>query len=63
MSPYAVMAGTLTGLLSSLAARFLPGFGFQPIKPTRITPVYFPAWFIDAEAQVEVSYRDTQVEY
>lgn len=39
----------------SLGARFLSGLGFEPFTPDRITPVYFPAWIIDAELQAKVT--------
>jgi len=39
-------------ILGSLGARVLGlGFGFTPIQPTRIQPVYIPAWFVDAELE------------
>lgn len=50
-----------TDFIGSLGARILPGFGFKPFQPLRITPVYFPAWIVDAEVQAEVSYKDVQV--
>jgi hypothetical protein len=63
MGPHASALFMFKGIFRSLAARFLPGFGFQPLEPTRIVPVYFPAWIIDAEVEVEFSYgnHDTQV--
>lgn len=48
-------------LIGSLAARYLPGLGFEPIRPTRIVPVYFPAWVVDGELQTSITYNDTQV--
>jgi hypothetical protein len=39
-------------ILGSLGARlFGLGWGFTPIQPTRIQPVYFPAWIIDTELE------------
>lgn len=58
MGPYASACFFFRGIFGSLAARFLPGFGFQPLQPMRIIPVYFPAWIIDAEIEVEFSYGD-----
>lgn len=40
----------------SLGARFLPGFGFEPFRPTEIKPIYFPAWLIDAEVEADISF-------
>ncbi|KAF8656829.1 hypothetical protein AX16_002377 [Volvariella volvacea WC 439] len=54
LGPFASVTCMFNGLLGSLGARFLPGFGFEPLKPVRITPVYFPAWIIDAEVQASV---------
>jgi hypothetical protein len=61
MGPHASLLTVFKGIFGSLGARFLPGFGFQPLQPTRIQPVYFPAWIIDAELEVEISYGSTQV--
>lgn len=47
--------------LGSIAARLLPGFGFEPIRPAQIVPVYFPAWVFDAELQASITYNDIQV--
>ncbi|TFK72903.1 hypothetical protein BDN72DRAFT_791692 [Pluteus cervinus] len=55
MGPYASMVSMFTEIIGSLGARYLPGLGFEPFKPTRITPVYFPAWIIDAEVQANVT--------
>ncbi|CAL1716729.1 unnamed protein product [Somion occarium] len=41
-------------IASSLAARFLPGFGFKPIQPARTIAVYLPTWIIDAELDAKV---------
>ncbi|KAF9468108.1 hypothetical protein BDZ94DRAFT_1247203 [Collybia nuda] len=60
LAPYASTLCVFKNFLGSLGARYLPGFGFEPIRPLRITPVYFPAWVVDAEVQVDVSYNDTQ---
>ncbi|KAF8638265.1 hypothetical protein AX17_002287 [Amanita inopinata Kibby_2008] len=61
MAPYASLLLVGKQLIGSLAARFLPGLGFEPLKPTRIAPVYFPAWIVDAELQASVSYGNEQV--
>ena len=63
LAPHASALFMFKGFFRSLAARFLPGLGYQPLQPTRIIPVYFPAWIIDAELEVEFSYdnRATQV--
>ncbi|PFH52962.1 hypothetical protein AMATHDRAFT_45869 [Amanita thiersii Skay4041] len=60
IAPFASPFFMFNKFLGSLGARYLPGFGFEPLRPTRITPVYFPAWIIDAEVQASVSYGDTQ---
>ena len=63
MAPHASALFMFKGFFRSLAARFLPALGYHPLQPTRIIPVYFPAWIIDAEMEVEFSYgnHDTQV--
>ena len=39
-------------VLGSLGARFFgQDAGFTPIQPRRIQPIYFPAWFVDAELE------------
>jgi hypothetical protein len=53
--PYASAACMFKDIVGSLGARFLPGFGFNPIRPIRIEPVYFPAWIIDGEVEAMVS--------
>lgn len=63
LAPYASALCLFKDLLGSLGARLLPGFGFKPVQPLRITPVYFPAWIVDAEVQVDVSYKDVQVSH
>ncbi|KAF5381989.1 hypothetical protein D9615_004327 [Tricholomella constricta] len=60
MAPHASMVCLGKELLGSIGARFLPGFGFEPLRPVRITPVYFPGWIIDAEVSAEVSYENVQ---
>ncbi|RDB26000.1 hypothetical protein Hypma_006535 [Hypsizygus marmoreus] len=60
MAPFASMACLFKQFVGSIGARYLPGFGFKPITPSQIIPVYFPAWTIDAEMQVEFAYGDTQ---
>lgn len=62
MAPRASLSIVLNGIFRSFAARFFPNLGFQPVLPTQIVPVYFPAWIIDAEIEVQFSYRnhDTQ---
>ena len=43
-----------------LAAVF-PMLGFEPPKPHRLTPVWFPGWVIDAEVQGVANIRDREV--
>ncbi|KAF9450360.1 hypothetical protein P691DRAFT_701491 [Macrolepiota fuliginosa MF-IS2] len=45
------------GMLASIGARIFPALGFEPLKPARFTPVYFPGWFLDAEVKGEVSIK------
>ncbi|KAG0706822.1 hypothetical protein DFH29DRAFT_900197 [Suillus ampliporus] len=45
--------------LGSLGAKYLGG-NFQPIQPIRIQPVYFPAWFVDAEVESHMNARDDE---
>jgi hypothetical protein len=61
MAPYVSFLTLFNGIFNSLGARFLPGFGFKQLQPTNIQPVYFPAWIIDAELELEISYGNTQV--
>jgi len=49
--------------LGSLGARFLPGFGFKPFLPVKLTPVYFPGWIIDAEAEIDTFSGSSQVRF
>ncbi|KAJ6531760.1 hypothetical protein B0H19DRAFT_1188431 [Mycena capillaripes] len=35
--------------------RVITRFGAPPIQPVKIVPVYFPAWFIDAEVEAKVT--------
>jgi hypothetical protein len=60
LGPYASRASVSGGLLGSLGARFLPGFGFKPLQPTRIQPVYLPAWFVDAEVEAKAVTADNE---
>ncbi|KAK2463403.1 hypothetical protein APHAL10511_004489 [Amanita phalloides] len=60
MAPYASILLVFKQVIGSFGARLLPGFGFEPIRPTRIVPVYFPAWVIDGELQASVTYNNTQ---
>ncbi|KAF8632194.1 hypothetical protein AX15_001960 [Amanita polypyramis BW_CC] len=60
MAPYASILSMFKHFIGSLGARFLPGFGFEPIRPTRIVPIYFPAWVIDGELQASITYNDAQ---
>ncbi|KAF6754487.1 hypothetical protein DFP72DRAFT_1068516 [Ephemerocybe angulata] len=48
-------------LLGSAVARFLGPFLGENwgIQPTRIVPLYFPAWIADAELKADVSYKDS----
>ncbi|TFK40334.1 hypothetical protein BDQ12DRAFT_680763 [Crucibulum laeve] len=59
IAPYAAILARKS-ILSSIAARVLPGFGFQPIQPSRLSPVYFPAWVIDAEVKADVTVKDSE---
>ena len=51
-----------TGMLGSLAARYLPGFGFKPFQPQQAKAVYIPAWIIDAEVEAKFWVRTNQNE-
>ncbi|KIL67566.1 hypothetical protein M378DRAFT_9342 [Amanita muscaria Koide BX008] len=59
MAPW-VSALLMKQFIGSMGARFLPGLGFEPLQPTRILPVYFPAWVIDGELQASISYGESQ---
>ncbi|KAG1750771.1 hypothetical protein EDB19DRAFT_1676880 [Suillus lakei] len=43
--------------IGSLGAKYIGG-NFQPIQPIRIQPVYFPAWFLDAEVESYLNDED-----
>ncbi|KAG5720236.1 hypothetical protein E4T56_gene3323 [Termitomyces sp. T112] len=58
IAPYASYVCMFQQFLGSLGARFLPGFGFEPLRPVRITPVYFPGWFIDAEVSADFNLKN-----
>lgn len=58
MGPHASAFSMFEGIIGSLGARYFPEFGFTPFTPTHITPVYFPAWIIDAEVEATVSLTD-----
>ena len=54
----AASAGCLfRDFLGSLGAKYIGG-NFQPIQPIRIQPVYFPAWFLDAEVESYLNDED-----
>lgn len=40
-----------TTLIASILAKYFPMSGFQPLRPTRIQPLYFPTWFVRAELE------------
>ncbi|KAF9003926.1 hypothetical protein BDQ17DRAFT_1355142 [Cyathus striatus] len=58
------IAATICGdkMLASIAARYLPGLGFEAnaIRPIRITPVYFPVWRLSAELRAEIKHEGTE---
>ncbi|GLB40458.1 hypothetical protein LshimejAT787_0803290 [Lyophyllum shimeji] len=60
LAPHASVLCVFKDLIGSLGARFLPGFGFEPLRPLRISPVYFPGWIIDTQLSAEVRYDDVQ---
>ncbi|KAH7913223.1 hypothetical protein BJ138DRAFT_1146630 [Hygrophoropsis aurantiaca] len=41
------------GLLSALAAKYLPALGKMPVRPERIQAIYYPAWIVDAEFEAK----------
>ncbi|KAG2110867.1 uncharacterized protein F5147DRAFT_687596 [Suillus discolor] len=45
--------------VGSLGAKYIGG-NFQPIQPIRIQPVYFPAWFLDAEVESYLTDEDDE---
>lgn len=61
MAPFASFLLLFRQLLGSVGARLLPGFGFEPVRPKWIAPVYFPAWVIDAELETSITHIDVQV--
>lgn len=61
MAPFASLLLVFKQLFGSVGARLLPGFGFEPVLPKWIAPVYFPAWVIDAELEASITQGDTQV--
>ncbi|KZT00810.1 uncharacterized protein LAESUDRAFT_731876 [Laetiporus sulphureus 93-53] len=42
----------------SVAARLLPGMGFQPLRPNRIQAIYLPIWLVDAEVEAQIWVQD-----
>ncbi|KIK10277.1 hypothetical protein K443DRAFT_670904 [Laccaria amethystina LaAM-08-1] len=59
LAPYAAVL-CKSEFISSVIARFLPLLGFEPILPKRITPVYFPAWIVDAELKATVNHQSNE---
>ncbi|KAG2128135.1 hypothetical protein BD769DRAFT_1667689 [Suillus cothurnatus] len=45
--------------IGSFGAKYIGG-NFQPIQPIRIQPVYFPAWFLDAEVESYLTDEDDE---
>ncbi|EKM78747.1 hypothetical protein AGABI1DRAFT_114349 [Agaricus bisporus var. burnettii JB137-S8] len=43
--------------IESILCWAFPNFGFTPLKPVRLQPVYFPAWILDVELQGQVSIK------
>ncbi|KAG6817346.1 hypothetical protein H0H87_009945 [Tephrocybe sp. NHM501043] len=58
MAPYASATCLFKQIIGSLGARYLPGFGFEPFRPVKITPVYFPGWIVDGEVSLDVMCGD-----
>ncbi|KAG6813910.1 hypothetical protein H0H92_005759 [Tricholoma furcatifolium] len=58
MAPWGSSVSLFKQFIGSLGARYLPGFGFEPFRPVQMTPVYFPAWLIDAELSLDVVSED-----
>ncbi|KAH0833300.1 hypothetical protein J3R83DRAFT_12365 [Lanmaoa asiatica] len=42
---------SFTTLIASIFAKYFPMSGFEPLRPTRIQPLYFPTWFVRAELE------------
>lgn len=59
LAPYAAVL-CKSKFFNSAIARFLPSLGFEPILPKRITPVYFPAWIVDAELKATVNHQSNE---
>lgn len=47
--------------IESILCWAFPNFGFTPLKPVRLQPVYFPAWILDVELQGQVSIKGIDV--
>lgn len=62
LAPYASANCYFPNLVSSVLAYFLPReFAKDRLtifRPTRIEPVYFPGWIIDAEVEVDAQSKD-----
>lgn len=54
LGPHVSMSTAGKGIVGSLGAKFLPGFGFRPIQPTHIQAVYLPSWVVSALFTVDV---------
>lgn len=49
------------GFVKSLSAKYLQGFGFEPMQPDDLRAVYIPVWFIDGEVTGTVNHSGTEV--
>ena len=57
-----VSAGTMgQGLVKSLLAKYLPGFGSEPMQPEDLRAVYVPVWFVDGEVTGTVKNPSAEV--
>lgn len=48
-------------LFQSILCWFFPDAGFEPIRPVRLQPVYFPGWILDVELQGQVTIKGHDV--
>ena len=54
LGPFTSFQAAGKGLLGSLGARYLPGFGFKSFEPVQSQAAYLPVWMIDAEVEAKV---------
>jgi hypothetical protein len=61
LSIFAATACNIRKVPSSVAAFFFPFLNVEPMRPVRISAVYFPTWFVNGEVEANITYKGIQV--